>query len=78
MTELKQKVEKAVSRTGFIFKEARKTLIMIWGMVIITIIVRALVNPEIIINIATALTAALGVILSAIALILKSDFGGKK
>ena len=78
MTELKKKVEKAVSRTGFIFKEARKTLIIIWGMILVTIIVRALLNPEVIGSVATSLTAGLGVILSAIALIIKSDFRGKK
>jgi len=74
----KQKTVQVATRTATLFKEARKTLLMIWAMALVTMIVYAIIRDGVIQLVAVQLVIGLGGILSAIALIIKSDFGSKK
>ncbi|KAA3639460.1 MAG: hypothetical protein DWP95_10465 [Proteobacteria bacterium] len=78
MTELKNKTKAAASRAACLASEARWWLVTIWAMVLITVITIAITKPGVIEKVAVPLVTGLGVIFSAVAMILKSKFIDKK
>lgn len=76
MTELKEKIQN--SRLVELAGIARRWLITIWLMWLISIITMALIKDGVIELVAVQLATGFGLLLSALALYIKSKFGEKK